>query len=96
MQALRRRTALASTGRRRGGLDPHGSSWSRTTLMLSLVVAMLVALVSANPAVAQDPAEDYDVLFFHLTTGFRHASIPDAIAAVEELGADNGFTVTET
>jgi glucose/arabinose dehydrogenase len=45
---------------------------------------------------AEDVAEDYDVLFFHKTTGFRHDSIPSAIAAVEKLGQDNGFAVTET
>ncbi|WP_326799408.1 ThuA domain-containing protein [Streptomyces sp. NBC_01808] len=45
---------------------------------------------------AQDAEQEYDVLFFHKTTGFRHDSIPSALAAVEQLGQENGFTVTET
>ncbi|NEE01028.1 ThuA domain-containing protein [Phytoactinopolyspora halotolerans] len=57
-------------------------------------------LASALPAVtlssAQADEHEYDVLFFHKTTGFRHGSIPAAISAVEELGAENNFSVTET
>ncbi len=37
-----------------------------------------------------------NVLVFSKTSGFRHASIPDAIAAIEQLGAQNGFGVTKT
>jgi type 1 glutamine amidotransferase len=36
------------------------------------------------------------VLVFTKTDGFRHASIPDAIAAVRTLGAQNGFDVDAT
>ena len=38
----------------------------------------------------------YDVLVFSKTAGFRHSSIPTGIAAVQELGAEHGFTVTAT
>lgn len=76
----------------------------RSRLRLTTILTMVFALVlsTLGTAVAQEeppepPAEeDYDVLFFHRTTGFRHESIPAAIAAVEELGAEHGFTVTET
>ncbi|MFE3249847.1 ThuA domain-containing protein [Streptomyces sp. NPDC059209] len=36
------------------------------------------------------------VLVFSKTAGFRHSSIPAGIAAVQRLGAANGFTVTAT
>jgi glucose/arabinose dehydrogenase/PKD repeat protein len=53
-------------------------------------------LYFAPGAAAHEPEEEYEVLFFHLTTGFRHDSIENAITAVEELGVEHGFTVTET
>ena len=40
---------------------------------------------------AADPA--YKVLVFSKTAGFRHDAIPAGIAAIQELGAANGFTV---
>jgi len=36
------------------------------------------------------------ILVFSKTAGFRHASIPDAVAAVQRLGADSGFGVDAT
>ena len=36
------------------------------------------------------------VLVFSRTTGFRHASIPDGIAAITQLGAARGFAVEAT
>lgn len=36
------------------------------------------------------------ILVFSKTTGFRHDSIPDAIAAIKALGAQNSFTVDAT
>lgn len=36
------------------------------------------------------------VLTFSKTSGFRHDSIPSALAAISQLGADNGFTVDHT
>ena len=33
---------------------------------------------------------------FSKTAGFRHSSIPNGIAAIQQLGAANGFTVTAT
>jgi type 1 glutamine amidotransferase len=40
--------------------------------------------------------DDYAVLVFSRTTGFRHDSIPDGIAAIRGLGRDDGFTVDAT
>jgi cytochrome c len=36
------------------------------------------------------------VLVFSKTTGFRHASIPNGIAAIQKLGKENGFDVDTT
>jgi type 1 glutamine amidotransferase len=36
------------------------------------------------------------VLVFTKTAGFRHASIPDGVAAIRRLGRDNGFAVDDT
>jgi type 1 glutamine amidotransferase len=36
------------------------------------------------------------VLVFTKTTGFRHASIADGVAAIHRLGQDNGFAVDDT
>ncbi|HEV3204804.1 MAG TPA: ThuA domain-containing protein, partial [Gemmataceae bacterium] len=51
--------------------------------------------------VAVDGAKRYDgfrpaVLVFSKTTGFRHDSIPDGIAAIQQLGQENGFDVDAT
>ncbi|MCF6376869.1 ThuA domain-containing protein [Nocardioides KLBMP 9356] len=47
-------------------------------------------------AAAAAAAESFDALVFSKTAAFRHANIPDAIAAIQKLGADNNFTVTAT
>jgi len=36
------------------------------------------------------------VLVFSKTAGFRHSSIPNGIAAIQQLGTENGFTVDAT
>jgi len=41
-------------------------------------------------------AEPFSILVFSKTAGFRHDSIPAGIAAIQQLGADNGFTVDTT
>lgn len=40
--------------------------------------------------------EGENVLVFSKTAGFRHDSIPDGIAAIQQLGEENGFTVEAT
>jgi cytochrome c len=54
---------------------------------------VILACVSAAPAAR---APDFRVLVFTKTAGFRHDSIPAAIAAVEALGAQNDFAVDAT
>jgi type 1 glutamine amidotransferase len=38
----------------------------------------------------------FSVLVFSKTSGFRHDSIPDGIAAIEQLGAEHNFSVVAT
>lgn len=61
----------------------------------TLGLAATAALVPTT-ATADSPPAGYDVLVFSKTAGFRHGSIPDGIAAIKKLGAENGFTVTAT
>ena len=63
--------------------------------MRSFVVGCLIAASGAFalPAASQ---EGGSVLVFSRTAGFRHASIPDGIGALQALGAANGFEVTAT
>lgn len=46
--------------------------------------------------IATARAENFKVLLFTKTAGFRHASIPDAITAFQQLAATNNFSVTNT
>jgi cytochrome c len=51
---------------------------------------------TGTPVAPGPSAELPRILLFSKTTGFRHESIPDAIAALEELGARHGFAVDTT
>lgn len=62
-------------------------------LLAATTTAALLPTLATGPAAA---ADDYDVLVFSKTAGFRHGSIPDGIAAVQKLGAEHGFSVTAT
>ncbi|MEV7328277.1 ThuA domain-containing protein [Micromonospora sp. NPDC093244] len=65
--------------------------------LLALVTGLAVMLASlvALPAPAS-AAPLTKVLVFSKTAGFRHSSIPNGIAAIQQLGSTNGFTVTAT
>jgi glucose/arabinose dehydrogenase len=58
-------------------------------------MALLTGLgvASAEPVAAHEAPT---VLVFSKTAGFRHDSIPAGIAAIQSLGADNGFAVEAT
>ena len=51
---------------------------------------------SIGDSAAQTIAPSFAVLVFSKTTGFRHDSIPDGIAAIRVLGAEHGFRVDDT
>jgi uncharacterized protein len=66
-------------------------------LLIAAVVGVLVAGVGSAPALhAQESEDDFSVLVYSRTEGFRHLSIPEGIAAIEELGAEHGFGVEAT
>ena len=56
----------------------------------------MIAGVSVPHRAAAEPSPRFAVLVFSKTTGFRHDSIPQGIAAIEALGADHGFAVDAT
>ncbi|MFF9396118.1 ThuA domain-containing protein [Streptomyces griseoluteus] len=69
----------------------------RTTRLLTttaLGAALLLGCVT-GPAAAK-PTETGRVLVFSKTAGFRHDSIPDGVAALQQLGATDGLTVDAT
>ena len=47
-------------------------------------------------AAAESTQPRFAVLVFSKTSAFRHDSIPDGIAAIQTLGAENGFAVDST
>jgi cytochrome c len=65
------------------------------------VVALLIAtaaavLAGAAVSATQEPAGGPRILAFTKTAAFRHSSIPAALRAVRELGAQNGLVVDAT
>lgn len=77
----------------------------RYLLLAVAIMASIIALAAAGnaappatpPATPPQPAaKPFRVLVFSRTAGFRHDSIPDGIAAIKQLGQDNGFDVDAT
>jgi cytochrome c len=66
----------------------------RRGVVLALLAALLTCALGAGTARAAGPLEK--VLVFSKTVQFRHDSIPAGIAAIQTLGAQNGFTVDAT
>jgi cytochrome c len=62
-------------------------------LAFCLVLVLATVGFSAVPAQAQ---ASFNVLVFSKTAGFRHDSIPAGITAIQQLGAQNNFTVQAT
>jgi type 1 glutamine amidotransferase len=65
---------------------------ARRALLTAVITASLV--LPLGPARSQEAA--HRVLVFSRTTGFRHDSIPDGIAAVRSIGQQEGFEVQAT
>jgi type 1 glutamine amidotransferase len=51
---------------------------------------------TARDASASEPAAGPAVLVFTRTAGYRHASIPDGVRMIRELGREHGFAVTHS
>jgi len=64
----------------------------KKVLPLLLLAAVAVVYFSCQSKRSGKPR----VLVFSKTTGFRHASIPNGIAAITKLGQENGFDVDTT
>ena len=60
-------------------------------LPVFLVIAS-IGCMQSGPAGPQAPSQ-FKILVFSKTTGFRHDSIPDGIAMIRNLGAQNQFAV---
>lgn len=70
---------------------------------IATAVALPLSVAGALSAQADETDEPiveavdaYNVMVFSKTAGFRHGSIPTGVAAIEQLGDDNGFSVTAT
>jgi cytochrome c len=57
------------------------------------VVLAISGVLFAGASTAQAIAPSFTVLVFSKTTGFRHDSIPDGVAAIRALGAEHHFAV---
>ncbi|HEY0450851.1 ThuA domain-containing protein [Actinophytocola sp.] len=68
--------------------------------MVAAVAAVATSMASASATVAEAApaaaAAPFKALVFSKTTGFRHDSIPDGIAAIQKMGQDHGFAVDAT
>jgi len=62
--------------------------------MHRLVAALTLLAAVSLPVVAH--AQEPRVLVFSKTSGYRHNSIPNGIAAIKKLGQENGFAVDAT
>lgn len=62
------------------------------------LIACLLTVMLASPASAQSSssADQFAVLVFSKTAGFRHTSIPDGVASIIRLGDRHGFSVDAT
>src|SRR5688572_17649501 len=58
--------------------------------------SFLLTLAMMLPAFAPASGQDFRVLVFSKTTGFRHESIPGGITLIQSLGAAHGFSVNTT
>src|SRR5436309_13777039 len=63
-------------------------------ILFTLAAFLGLPLHSARAEESADPR--FTVLVFSKTTGFRHDSIPQGIAAIEALGVEHGFAVDST
>ena len=81
----------------RGSLRVGVSYWYLVAaLVLALGCTAALWALTAREAGAQTTTPTERVLVFSKTAGFRHDSIPAGIAAVQRLGAENGFAVDAT
>ena len=61
-----------------------------------LLVGVILGTLAGRSIAAQSAEARFAALIFSKTSGFRHDSIPQGIAAIEALGAEHGFAVETT
>jgi len=87
---LRRQRSPANSNSRQSAALP-GAGFA------SLLVVFTILSASINRSAAAESTQPrFAVLVFSKTSAFRHDSIPDGIAAIQTLGAENGFAVDST
>jgi type 1 glutamine amidotransferase len=64
--------------------------------VLALAVVLLATSACGSEAHTSTAPKGLRALVFTKTTGFRHDSIPDGVAALQKLGSQYGFTVDTT
>ncbi|HEY8340480.1 MAG TPA: ThuA domain-containing protein [Egibacteraceae bacterium] len=69
---------------------------SRTKLVLGLALAATLVVTLLPVAASAQTGDEARILVFSKTAAFRHGSIPVGRAAIQQLGADNGFQVDLT
>jgi type 1 glutamine amidotransferase len=69
--------------------------WKAKQIILALAIALCSAC-GGDGASARNESKPFRALVFTKTTGFRHDSIPDGVAAIRRLGRDHGFSVDTT
>ncbi|MGV3505334.1 MAG: ThuA domain-containing protein [Adhaeribacter sp.] len=67
--------------------------WMSLCLLLGGSIGLYSCLSTKQSAARQAPAR---ILVFSKTAGFKHASIPAGLAALQKLGQENGFRVDTT
>src|SRR5262245_19584569 len=72
-------------------LFPHLTKQTQMILWKRIVVLMLFFCCILKNGLAHD--HEYQVLVFSKTSGFRHDSITNGIAAIRTLGTNNHFSV---
>ena len=61
-----------------------------------IALALFGALLSFEAGAETSRSPRFSILVFSKTTGYRHDSIPDGIAAIRALGSEHGFIVDDS
>jgi len=73
-----------------------GPSSLIAVVRLLFLACPLLGVPAHRSHAAENPDGRFAVLVYSKTSGFRHDSIPQGIAAIRALGTENGFAVDET
>jgi cytochrome c len=78
-------------------MSATGRGAKRALLCAAGTLTLIIGMQAGAPPVASAQDGDLErVLVLSKTAGFRHDSIPSGIAAIQQLGVDNGFQVDAT